>query len=76
MKEKSIYAFLLECEGQETILGMRDKKNWVPLVCSSESQMRQMRKVAKGFVDTLEPGQEIKLVRFSKRLEIEKFKRG
>lgn len=76
MKEKEIYAFLLDCDGQETILGMRDKKNWVPLVCSSESQMRQMRKVAKGFVETLEPNQEIRLVKFSKRLEIEKFRRG
>jgi len=75
MREKSIYAFLLDCDGQETIVGMRDEKNWTPLVCSSESQMREMRKVAEGLVDKLLPNQEIRLVRFSKRLEIEKFKR-
>lgn len=69
MKEKSIYAFLLESEGQETILGMRHKNDWFPLVCSSESQMREMRKVALG--TKLLEGQKIKLVKFSKRLDIE-----
>ena len=71
MREKSIYAFMLDCEGQETILGMRNKKDWIPLVCSSESQMREMRKVAQG-IKLLE-GQSIRLVKFSKRLDIEKF---
>ena len=67
----AIYAYIArnEPDGDEGVCATHTGEGWVPLVAADKTRLDELRPVAQGIADEMQV--EVRLVRFTKRADLE-----